>query len=517
MTWPPTLRRPPEPRSTLDGVGESLWRDWRVGAAATVAAAALYGLGAGMWTPRGPVTTSQALFAIAISLLVGCLAGFALRSRWAMVLAPSVFAAVFDVVRVGASGATVDGIYLQSTYGVVAFVLGRGVHGVLVFVPMLLGVAVGAASARRLDNGVQVRHGWARAAGWGRRVSTAFVIVGLVAAAIVIARPADTDAIVGADGMPMQGSVAELGEVSVGGKDLALMIRGESVDNPVLLFLAGGPGGTELGAMRRHGGALEEDFVVATLDQRGTGKSYDALDPTSSLTVAGAVTDVIDVTNYLREKFHQDKIYLVGNSWGTILGVLAAQEHPELYRAFIGTGQMVSPLATDLVFYRDTLAWARRTGKGALVDELTASGPPPYTDMLDYETALTHEKDVYPYDHTPNSEGAGQMSENLFVEEYSLMEQVHSLGAVLDVFTVLYPQLQEIDFRTDATRLEVPVYLVEGAFEAPGRARIAEEWFQLLDAPKKSMVVFDTSGHRPLFEQPDQFHRLMTETVLRET
>ena len=66
---------------------------------------------------------------------------------------------------------------------------------------------------------------------------------------------------------------------------------------------------------------------------------------------------------------------MVGNSWGTILGVLAVQQHPELFRAFVGTGQMVSPRETDRVFYHDTLAWARRTGDTALVDTLTASGP----------------------------------------------------------------------------------------------------------------------------------------------
>ena len=207
------------------------------------------------------------------------------------------------------------------------------------------------------------------------------------------------------------------------------------MDKPVLLFLAGGPGGTEMGAMRRHGQALEQDFVVATFDQRGAGKSYDNLAPTSTLMLGRAVRDTIEVTNYLRERFDQDKIYVVGNSWGSILGVLAAQQHPELYRAFVGTGQMVSPRETDRVFYEDTLAWARRTGDTGLVPKLTASGPPPYTNILDYEPALSHEHEVYPYDHSRNSEGAGGFSENLFVEEYGLLEQVHDLGAFLDVFT----------------------------------------------------------------------------------
>lgn len=94
------------------------------------------------------------------------------------------------------------------------------------------------------------------------------------------------------------------------------------------------------------------------------------------------------------------------------------------------------------------------------------------------------------------------------------MEQVHLLGAFLDTFAVLYPQLQEIDFRRDVKRLEVLVHLVQGRHEARGRAELADEWFAMLDAPIKKKIVFDTSGHRPLFEQPERFHEVMIGTVL---
>ena len=177
---------------------------------------------------------------------------------------------------------------------------------------------------------------------------------------------------------------------------------------------------------------------------------------------------------------------------------------------------MVDPLETDELFYTDTLAWARRTGDTALVDKLTSSGPPPYTDMLDYEPSLTNTQ-VYPYDHAPNSEGAGGFSENLGVEEYTLLDKAHAFAGFFDVFTVMYPQLKGIDFRTDATRLDIPVYLMEGRFEPRGRLGPAQEWFDLLDAPTKQLITFETSGHRPLFEQPDLFHQTMTDTVLAQT
>jgi pimeloyl-ACP methyl ester carboxylesterase len=450
-------------------------------------------------------------------VIVGVVTGLVLRSRWALLLGPAAFMTVFELARMGTAGPMVDGIHLGSTYGLVAFALGRGLHAVLALVPMVLGALLGAAAARRLNGAQPVRGGWSKSGLWTRRTGIALLGVGLLALTVALIRPAGTEPILAADGEPGSGSVAELTRVTVGGHDLAMMIRGDNIANPVLLFLAGGPGGTEIGAMRRHGQLLEENFTVATFDQRGTGKSVDSLEPTATLTLDRAVSDAVEVTNYLRQRFGQDKIYVVGNSWGTILGVLAVQQHPELYRAFIGTGQMVSPRETDRIFYADTLAWARRTGDTALVDTLTASGPPPYADILDYEPALTRIDAVHPYDHTPNAEGAGGFTENLFVGEYGLMEQVHNLPAWLDVFAVLYPQLQNIDFRTQAPQLGVPVYLVQGRHELPGRATLANEWFQLLKAPTKQLIVLDTAGHRSLFERPDLFNQVMTTTVLPQT
>jgi proline iminopeptidase len=97
------------------------------------------------------------------------------------------------------------------------------------------------------------------------------------------------------------------------------------------------------------------------------------------------------------------------------------------------------------------------------------------------------------------------------------MEQLLAFAGFFDVFSVMYPQLQGIDFRKDAAQLAVPVYLMEGRFEAPGRLGPATQWFDLLDAPAKQLIIFETSGHRPLFEQPDLFDQLMAQTVLAQT
>lgn len=508
------LRRPQWASQRLLSVGRRIWRHPPVRLGSALAAPLVAAIGSALTIPRGPLGPESGLITLVVGLAVGVTSGVLLRSRWAMLVAPLVFVVVYELMRVGFDGPTVDGIHL-STYGVMALIVGRGIHGLLVLVPMVLGAALGAGMARRAIAGRAT--GRTGAGLLVRRIVVGLAGAAVVALAVVVARPAETDPIRGPDGSPLAGSVAELTRVDIDGTRLALMVRGRSTDDPVLLFLAGGPGGSELGAMRRHLSELEQHFVVATFDQRGTGRSYGALDPTSSVTLDGAVADAIGVSEYLRERFGRQRIYVVGQSWGSTLGVLAVQRRPDLYEAFVGVGQMVSQRETDRIIYQDTLAWATRAGKQEVVSTLQRIGQPPYRNILDYEPALSHEHEVYPYDRTGNSEGEGGFSENLFVEEYSFLEQVHALAGFLDTFSILYPQLQGIDFRRQATRLEVPVFMVQGLHEARGRAELADEWFARLDAPVKQRFVIAGTGHRPLFERPDAFLDVMTGTVLART
>lgn len=495
------------PRETVLSAMPGGRKGWLFAAAVAIG----WGLLAGWWTPRGPLTTGEALWSIAISVLVGGAAGLASRSRWAMLGAPLLFASAFELMRVGTDGPTVDGIH-TSLYGWLAFGVGRGFHALVSTLPILWGAAIGAGVARRVTSRLGGRR-WAR---YARRTVAVVAGAGLLAFTVVLARPPSTAPITSTNGAPAD-SVAELVDIDVNGGALGMMIRGHSSNNPVVLFLAGGPGGSERGAMRNHLAALEERFSVATWDQRSSGTSYPALDPTSTYTLNAAVADTIATTDYLRERFGKEKLYLLGQSWGTILGILAVQQRPDLYTAFIGTGQMGSPLETDRIFYADTLAWARQSNNAALADRLTTIGAPPYQNMLDYETALAQEHEVYPYDHSGNSEGEGGFSENFLVPEYALIDQVHLLGAFMDTFSVIYPQIQGVDLRIDATTLEVPVYFAQGAHEARGRSVPFQQWYAALSAPHKELAVLDSSGHRPLFEQPELFVGFMTGTVLAQT
>ncbi|MAT99720.1 MAG: peptidase [Anaerolineaceae bacterium] len=480
------------------------WLNW-LGA---VALSAVLGVITALIMPRGPATAAEALAVMGSSLLVGLLAGWILPRRRAMLLAPIVYILAVELARLGAVGPTVDAIRLDNTFGILALILGRGFHGLVGLLPMILGVAIGILLTT--------------AASRWRWLGTAVLTLLLLALAIFIARPASTPPILGADGRPLPGSIAELTSVNIGGQEQALMIRGYDVNKPILLYLSGGPGQSSLPWPRVLFDDLSRHFIIIGWDQRGSGKSYAALDPAETLTLNQTIADTIAVTNYLRERFDEEKIYLLGESWGTTLAVLAAQQRPDLYHAIIGSGQMVSQRETDRRLYHDVLAYAERTGDEELRAQMLAFGEPPYRDLYAYVVVMDYYERLYkpytpPQAYLEKGEAAGLGPWNVLGSEYNLVEKVNVFRGFLDTAFILYPQLQEIDFRQDVLRLEVPVYVLDGAAELSARRDLALEWFDMLDAPIKCIYTFENAAHAPAFEHFEAFTQIMTETVLPET
>ncbi|MER7893286.1 alpha/beta hydrolase [Micromonospora sp. NPDC094482] len=504
----------------------------------------LWGLAVGYWTPRGPGTGFEAVASVAVSLAVGLVAGWLSRSRWAMLAGPALFAVAVELVRIRLRGPTVDAPHL-SGFGFAALLLGRGLHGLFTLLPLLVGAAYGAGLARRATRpvageppaasgpaatGETAAADQSAAAGestiadqsavagepaaarqpttaprrpgrvWLRRGATGLLAAVVLLVAVVAALPARTDRI--------NGGIAELSTVDTGARSLGLMLRGADPAAPVLLFVPGGPGSSEIGAMRRHLAALEQRFVVATLDRRGAAKSWDAFAPSSSFTLDSEVADLVAVVERLRTRFRQEKIYLVAHSGGSLVGVTAVQRRPELFYAYVGVGQAVDLREADRRQYADTVAWARRTGRDGLADQLTELGPPPYDRMYAYEALLANEAGAFDYDRP----GVGT-SGIVDVPEYTLLEQVHALVGPLDGFDALYPKVQDVDLRRQVRQLQVPVWLVDGAHEVPGRLALLKEWYDQLQAPRKERVVLDGAGHRSLFERPGPFTDLLARVV----
>lgn len=500
---------PPLPRAPRP------WDDRRLRSAAAVAVAVGTGGLAALALPRGPVTTASALTLLALGLAVGLAAGAILRSRWALPLAPIAFALPFELRWIGLESPVLDLPRFDTSYGILAVLLGRGFFFLVAIVPMLLGVTIGAALVRERPERVSA---WR----WARRTVTAVVALGVLALAVGIALPASTPAIAGPDGEPVPGSIASLEQVELGGDEQWVTIRGWSPENPVILYLSGGPGQTDLPQVRAWWRDLEEDFTIVNWDELGVGKSYPALGPGEEVTLDRLVSDTIELAERLRARFDEEKLYLVGESWGSFVGVLVAEERPDLFHAYVGSGQMVDILETDRLLYEDMLAYAERTGDEAAAETMRGYGLPPYDDPFANAYVMTYyEKLAGEYDFPAYlEERAAEVNVGpwgVFGSEYTLVEKVNVLRGLVDYFTVMYPQAQGIDLRREVTRLEVPVYLVQGRHELDARTSLVPEWLDGLEAPSKSLTWFEDAGHATAFEEFRRFHRLMTDTVLAET
>lgn len=489
---------------------------WRALAAAGLAGGA--GLISALAMPRGPVTPTGVVVAVLTGVFVGIAAGYLLRSRWAMLLAPVAFVVANELARIHVVGPTVDRPNLTLFFGVLAFVLGRVLAGILQLLPMVVGAAYGAGLARQVAFGPSRPHGWHRVALVSRRAVAGALAVALLGLGFLLTRPGSTAPITGPDGKRVPGSVAELTKVRLGGHDQTVLIRARDVTKPVLLYLAGGPGQSDLGYTRAYMKGLENDVVFAVWDQRGTGTSYAALDPTSTWTLDRAVADTVELTNYLRQRFSQQKIYVFGNSWGTIPGVLAVQRHPELYAAFVGSGQMVSVRDTDQRIYRQMLDYAARTNNPALAQRMRAWGQPPYRDIYANAFLVDYYDKLEPYTKTRYFETQGPAGiDGNGASEYGPLDKINKLKAMVDMGRVMYPQLQALDFRRDVPALGVPVYLVQGGHELSARSEPAREWLAGLQAPTKQWITLANSGHIPQFEEFDAWRQVLTGTVLPET
>ncbi len=315
---------------------------------------------------------------------------------------------------------------------------------------------------------------------------------------------------------PVPGGVATVMKVRLGGADQWVSIRGDSAENPVLLHLSGGPGSSDVGWVRTFNQPLEKHFTVVVWEQRGAGKSYPALDPTTELTLDRLVSDGIELAGWLAHRFYDPKIYLTGNSWGSTLGVLMAQRRPELFHAFVGTGQMVSQRETDRRLYRQLVSYASRTGDRKLQQELATLGEPPYHDVLGYALVMEYYDVIEPYDHVPAFDAARGLS-GFFPEEYSLLDTWNELRGFADMGGLVYPQLQDVDFRRDVPRLDVPVYFMQGRHELTARSSLADEWIKGLRAPIKQVYEFAHSGHNADAEEAGRYNDLLVNVVLPDT
>ena len=313
--------------------------------------------------------------------------------------------------------------------------------------------------------------------------------------------------------------IASLEKFELNGSEQWITIRGEDINNPILLFLAGGPGGSELAMTRKYLGDLEAHFTIVNWDQPGTGKSYRSV-PFDQLTPERYVADAHALTRHLHERFGQDKIYVFGESWGSIIGIKLVQQYPELFHAFISIGQIVDVFETDIQMYEFAIAQAIEQDNTEALDTLRQNGPPPYDSSTLIGKFGTMNGIVNHYmDAHAHGEGTGHnlMLDSLGAQEYGLLDKAYWLLGLARTFTTVYPKVYDVDFRTQATNLDVPVYFIKGRWDMNASNSLLKEYYALLDAPYKELIWFEDSAHTPSWDEPNHFIDVMVNMVLAET
>ncbi|NND67336.1 MAG: alpha/beta fold hydrolase [Halioglobus sp.] len=255
------------------------------------------------------------------------------------------------------------------------------------------------------------------------------------------------------------GGIESLETVEVRGDTQWIYVRGHDRSNPVLLYLHGGPGMTELPIARSFGLELEKHFTVVHWDQRGSGKSRTRDLSASELTIDSYVQDVLALTNYLRERFGQDKIFLVGHSWGSLLGVLSVRDHPQLYHAYVGVGQIANIADNErlsLDYVRDV---ARTRGNSTAQRELAAVDPLQYGE--DIAQLQVQRKWLYLFGGGFRGIGILELVW-LYVAspEYSLLDLRRLLTGSNALPTAMWSEVMAVDLVRDANEFALPVYFL---------------------------------------------------------
>jgi len=327
--------------------------------------------------------------------------------------------------------------------------------------------------------------------------------VALAVVSVVAAKRRRADAIVCPPG------IEKSGYVSINGVPQWMLIRGEDASNPLLLFLHGGPGLplTTL-AGRRYSAEIEKHFVVVHWEQRGTGRSYSAPMEQTALTDEQLVSDVNTVTRYLLFTYDRQKLYLIGHSWGSLLGVIAITDHPELYYAFIGVGQFVNAVEQERISLHFTLDYLKSKGDRKGFAKLTALGEPPYSqpfeDILTERTALWRAGGLL----GPECPATRYMIDSLSSPNFELLGLWRLLkGRTYSLRSVLNQKYWDWALDKTHRKFSIPVYIFIGHRDYNTPYELAERYFDDLQAPKKEKVVFELAAHMIPFEEPERFNR----------
>ena len=344
-----------------------------------------------------------------------------------------------------------------------------------------------------------------------------FMLAALIGIGLIVGREAP------AEGLPpvltQEGEVApdgivSLEKVTLGGVDQTILIRGAGSDLPVLLFLHGGPGGAIMPWVDLfHTPRLEESFVVVHWDQRGAGSSYDPNLTVDDLTAQHFISDTLELTDMLRERFGQERIFLTGHSWGSALGFMTIAQDSTPYHAFVAVSERV---VWDLSFemgYDWALDQARGAGDADILAQLEAIAPFDAFDEADLAVQRQAVAHYFGGDyHTPGLEDRFLSYAIGGQSPYYTMADVHSYMPGLEISSAAIEQadlLASYDLFEMLPAVDIPVHFISGADDWNTPADLAFAYYEALDAPDKSFRRIPEAAHMVLHDQPEAWAEAM--------
>jgi len=277
----------------------------------------------------------------------------------------------------------------------------------------------------------------------------------------------------------------------------------------VLLFLHGGPGSANLAKLRLQVPELEQHFVVVNWDQPGAGKSGSPGFDYKRLSIEQMVSNAHELVIYLKARFGVEKIYLMGFSWGTVIGLSLAERYPGDFLAYIAVSQIVEPTEGERISLEYTRQAAQSAGNQRAMAELSSINPAYtssdwYSQLMDERKWLLQFGGVY---HNTNSY-SHEIGMMLKAHEYSLAEVSLWPGRSSASLKQLWPEVIQVNFFETAPAIGCPIYFFVGRFDYNTPAQLSVAYYEKLDAPAgKQLVWFENSAHDIFYDEPQRLEQ----------
>lgn len=301
--------------------------------------------------------------------------------------------------------------------------------------------------------------------------------------------------------------------ITLGGLEQWVTIRGRDLQNPILLFLHGGPGMAMSPFLHRAFPHWEEHFTVVNWDQRGAGRTFGrhGKKGTGPLTLGRMVVDGIELTEELKRRFPGVPILLCGWSWGSILGIEMLRARPDLFAAYVGTGQVVDMTRGESLSYFGTIDRLRAKGDERGAARLEAIAPPPYPNIK----SLNRQRWLL-LSTMPKAERRAFLSviPSLLVGPDARMRDLRDYFKGLEFsLESLWGQIADWRLTDGGAEFETPLVFIEGDLDLQVPAALVTEVFAKLRAPAKELVIVEGAAHAALLTHPDRFRRELVERL----